>query len=435
MRFNSQGLNEGEVEPRKLRPLSNYLLKGLFYSHFLFCCFKIYSISKEDGGVEMNNNLLPLGTRDEFGQRAVVKKHLISVIENSISTRGFSKISTPLLEKQAVFEPYQLGNYQLYRLLDQEGETIVLRPDMTLPIARFLSSTNVSLPQKFWYLGDIFRISRKLSGSYNELTQAGIELVGYPSIKAEFECLVLVNQLSQKLLDEPIELELGMADFAEVVLSQVTSNEELKKTVAQALFDKQIPKYEQLIAQFKDKSEYQFLLQWPRLFGKPEKIFKELKKFDLSSKVQQRIKKLQEVVSWAKKNLLNQTFSIDLSSQAPQQYYTGLTFRGFSKAGSGYLFSGGRYDKLLANFQDVSESAVGMGINIDLITDLVVNKTKPKKKQLIYFKTNQWQEAESLLKGTPGGILSLSDNLNNAQIEAKKLNATLIDMTEGEFIG
>ncbi|WP_125771185.1 ATP phosphoribosyltransferase regulatory subunit [Companilactobacillus furfuricola] len=382
----------------------------------------------------MNNNLLSLGTRDEFGRRAVVKQHVASVIGDTFSDRGFAKISTPLLEKQSVFEPYKLGNYQMYRLLDQEGDTIVLRPDMTLPIARFLSSTNISLPQKFWYVGDIFRISRRLSGSYNELTQAGIELVGYSSIKAEFECLVLINLLSQKLLDEPVEIELGIADFAEVILSELTDDEALKQAIAQSLYDKQVPLYEELISQFKDRSEFQFLMNWPRLFGDPAKIFDQLANFNLSKPMQNRIDELKKVIAWLKQILPNQVVSIDLSSKAPQQYYTGLTFKGFSKAGSGYLFSGGRYDKLLANFQDVSESAVGMGINIDLLTDLLVNKSQTKQKKLIYFQEEQWCEAEELLKNTPDGILSLSDNLENAKLEAEKLDAQLIDMTEGEYI-
>lgn len=392
-------------------------------------------ISKKlHGGVDMKNNLLPLGTRDEFGRRAFEKQHIISVIEDTFADRGFAKISTPLIEKQAVFEPYQLGNNQMYRLLDSEGDTIVLRPDMTLPIARFLSSTNVSLPQKFWYVGDIFRVGRKLSGAYNELTQAGIELVGYSSIKAEFECLVLINQLSQKLLDESVEIELGIADFANIVLSELTDDEDLKSEIAEALFEKRVPKYEQLIQQFNQDSAYKFLLKWPRLFGQPDKIFEQLKQFDLSTAVTERVNELKEVIDWMKQTMPEQSVSIDLSSRAPQTYYTGLTFKGFSKAGSGYLFSGGRYDKLLSNFQDVNESAVGMGVNIDQITDLVVLNSQKKQKNLIYFKAEQWQQAEELLQKTDNGILSLSDNLDAAKAEAKKLNANLINMTEGEYI-
>ena len=72
----------------------------------------------------MRNNLLPLGTRDEFGSRATVKQSIISVIQRHFETRGFARISTPLLEKEQVFEPYQLGNYQMYRFLDQDEDTL-----------------------------------------------------------------------------------------------------------------------------------------------------------------------------------------------------------------------------------------------------------------------------------------------------------------------
>ncbi|APX72252.1 ATP phosphoribosyltransferase regulatory subunit [Companilactobacillus allii] len=379
----------------------------------------------------MKNNLLPLGTRDEFGSRAIVKQNIITVIQRHFQSRGFSKISTPLLEKEEVFDQYQLGNYQVYRFLDQDGDTLVLRPDLTLPIARFLSSTNIPLPQKFFYTGDIFRISRRLSGSYNELTQAGVELIGYKSTKAELECLVMINQLSMELLDDEVEIELGFADFAEAIMQQVTNDKTLKQQILQALFDKKIPRYEQLIKRFEDNQLYEFLRQWPRLFGEPEWIFDKLNSFELPDSIQEKIQILTSVTEWIKQTMPKQNVSIDLSSRAPQEYYTCLTFRGFSKNGAGYIFSGGRYDKLLANFQDQSESAVGMGINIDLITDVVLDKNIKTNKTLIYFDKSKWNEAEEILKKTPNGILSLADTREQAVSEAKQMKAELLDLTGG----
>lgn len=376
----------------------------------------------------MKNNLLPLGTRDEFGRRAVAKQKVISVIQRHLSQRGFSVISTPLLEKQEVFDQYQLGNYQMYRFLDSEGDTIVLRPDMTLPIARFLSSTNIPLPQKFFYVGDIFRISRRLSGSYNQLTQAGIELIGYDSMKAELECLMIINQLSQELLKKNVEIELGIADFAPTLLEFLTTNKELQNKITQALYDKNIPEYSKLIQRYSDLPQYKLLKKWPRLFGDPTTVFDELNNFDLSFELKSKISDLKEIVTWIKKVMPEQKVSVDLSSRAPQIYYTGLTFRGFYQDGNDYLFSGGRYDKLLANFQDQTEPAVGMGIDVDMIADLSSSFNKSKK-TMIYFDKDQWQEAEAKLKELPNSILSLSETKDDAEIEAKNSNATLLDLT------
>lgn len=380
----------------------------------------------------MKNNLLPLGTRDEFGVRSEEKQRIIGVIQRHFNNLGFARISTPIIEKQAVFQPYQLVNSKMYRLLDQEGDTIVLRPDLTLPIARFLSSTSIPLPQKFCYVGDIFRLSRSLSGSYNQLTQAGIELVGYQSTKAELECLVNIYDLSQGILDEQITIELGYADFAKIFLDIFTTDIDLRKQIAQALFDKKITEYERLISSFEDQRLYPLLKKWPRLFGEPDDIFQELNQYELPESVTLRLKKIKEIVLLVRQVLPKQQLVIDLSSRAPQQYYTGLTFRGFAKSGEDYIFSGGRYDNLLANFQAQNEPAVGMGIDIDLLTDLCVKKFNRIPKTLVFSSIKNWSKAQALVKKLSNATLSLSNTKAEAIKEAQKLQAKLIDIEEDE---
>ncbi|WP_368791171.1 ATP phosphoribosyltransferase regulatory subunit [Companilactobacillus farciminis] len=380
----------------------------------------------------MKNNLLPLGTRDEFGVRSEEKQRIIGVIQRHFNNLGFARISTPIIEKQAVFQPYQLVNSKMYRLLDQEGDTIVLRPDLTLPIARFLSSTSIPLPQKFCYVGDIFRLSRSLSGSYNQLTQAGIELVGYQSTKAELECLVNIYDLSQEILDEQITIELGYADFAKIFLDIFTTDVDLRKQIAQSLFDKKITEYERLISSFEDQRLYPLLKKWPRLFGEPDDIFRELNQYELPESVTLRLKKIKEIVLLVRQVLPKQQLVIDLSSRAPQQYYTGLTFRGFAKSGEDYIFSGGRYDNLLANFQAQNEPAVGMGIDIDLLTDLCVKKFNRIPKTLVFSSIKNWSKAQALVKKLSNATLSLSNTKAEAIKEAQKLQAKLIDIEEDE---
>lgn len=379
----------------------------------------------------MLKHLLPLGTRDEFGRQAQTKQQLISVIQAHFKRRGLTPIATPLLENQAVFEPYQMGNYQLYRLLGPDGQTLVLRPDLTLPVARFISATKVPLPQKFSYIGDIFRVSRRLSGSYNQMTQAGVELIGYASLKAELECLTIANQLSSELIDDAVEIELGDAQFAQQVVASVTSDAATQQAILTALFNKQIPQYQALIASYRQQPLYDFLVKWPRLFGQPQAIFEQLAQAPLPTCVTSTLNRLRQVVAWMQTTMPSQSVSIDLSSQAPQKYYTGLTFRGFSQVGGDYLFSGGRYDRLLTNFQAEAEPAVGMGINVDLLTSLAAPTEPAAPRQLIYFEPEQWATAEARLARTPNASLSLAPTREQAELEAQRMGATLVDLTRG----
>ncbi|KLD60331.1 hypothetical protein WP50_11200 [Lactiplantibacillus plantarum] len=65
------------------------------------------------------------------------------MIQAYFKQRGLAPIATPLLENEAVFDPYQMGNYQLYRLFGNDGRTLVLRPDLTLPVPRFIYQTSL----------------------------------------------------------------------------------------------------------------------------------------------------------------------------------------------------------------------------------------------------------------------------------------------------
>ena len=186
----------------------------------------------------MTKYKLPLGFRDYFGSVAQSKVQVENYLTALFTALGYSQIETPLLEDQTVFEQYSLTNEDVYRVLGPNDEVLVLRPDLTLPIARFLATTNIELPQKFAYIGSIFKRKRELMGFSNQEAQAGVELVGYASLKAELECIYLVNKLNTELLENKLYLELGHANFAQEVLAKLAIPLQEQEAIKQALFTK-----------------------------------------------------------------------------------------------------------------------------------------------------------------------------------------------------
>jgi ATP phosphoribosyltransferase regulatory subunit len=376
---------------------------------------------------------LPLGTRDEFGIRARRKTKLINLIEEELQARHYMKVATPLLEYQEVFADFDLKQLRTYQLLDHNNETVVLRPDLTLPIARFLSANNLKLPQKFYYVGDHFKIAPPLSGRYNQLTQAGVEMVGYASNKAECECLLLINRLSHCLRLNKIQLELGDARFADSVLAAITSNEKLKTQIKEALYQKNLPHYQQLIAPFASQAVAPFLKIWPRLFGSFEQVYQQLTAVELPDAANEIFHEITQFAVWAQK-LPDQQIMLDLSTAPPQAYYTGLTFKVFMQDIPDYLFSGGRYDKLLKNFQAQLEPAVGMGIDIDLLVDQKTLITTDEKHDLLFFEPEQLAQVAKICQTYPELELSLADDLRHAQRNARNSQVKLYRLTaKGEL--
>ncbi|GAX02323.1 ATP phosphoribosyltransferase regulatory subunit [Secundilactobacillus silagei] len=380
----------------------------------------------------IKNRNLPNGTRDEFGPRAAVKETISTQLFSIFKQRGFTKLTTPILEYADVFKPLNLANYRPYQLLDEQGEALVLRPDLTLPVARMMSTTGVELPAKWYYGGDVFRVKKQLSGSYNQVTQAGIELVGYGGIKGELECLTIALAGCQTTGIEEMTLELSDARFVEGVLAALPVPEPTKIALKQALFDKNLTVYNQISKLLADTAFGDFLSEWPWLFGDFDTVMKVVQRLPKIPQIETVIKNLNVIRQFIKRMAPDQKVVLDLSIPSPQTYYTGMAFRGYTQNATDYLFSGGRYDDLLTSFQQIKEPAVGLAFDVDALADRAPLPETPKQ-TLIYFNQDQWPEAEKVLKETPNSTLCLADSREEANRIAVSNNKQLLDLTkEGE---
>lgn len=105
---------------------------------------------------------LPTGFRDDIGIVAERKDDVSQYVLGLCRNRQYTKISTPLVEYKDVFNGYAIGRGQhMYEFMDSSDESVVIRPDLTMPIGRFLATTNIELPRTFYYLGDVFMKNKK----------------------------------------------------------------------------------------------------------------------------------------------------------------------------------------------------------------------------------------------------------------------------------
>ncbi|OFA09531.1 ATP phosphoribosyltransferase regulatory subunit [Lentilactobacillus sunkii] len=377
----------------------------------------------------MKNTNLPSGTRDEFGIEAEVKETIQNKLFKTFRQRGFRKLTTPVLEYSDVFKPLSAEDYRPYQLLDDQGEPLVLRPDLTLPVARVMSTTGIELPVKWYYGGDVFRVKKQLSGSYNQLTQAGIEIVGYKGLKADWECLEVALSGCKSMGIENVTIELSHAKFVDTLIEQLELPDPTKDSLKQALFAKDLSKYSQLSQPLSDTQFGRFLSEWPWLFGNFDTVMDVVATLPEIDGLQSIITSLKSTAAFINQLFPKANVTLDLSIPSPQSYYTGMAFRGFTDKSAGYLFSGGRYDDLLTNFQNVKTSAVGVAFDVDAL----VERTSLPDDQpgaLIFFDSDQWQQAEETLAKVPNSTLCLTDSFESAQQLAASTNSCLIDLTK-----
>ena len=314
---------------------------------------------------------LPTGFRDDIGAVAERKDDVSQYLLSLCRNRQYTKISTPLVEYKDVFNGYTLGCGQhMYEFFGESDASVVIRPDLTMPIGRFLATTNIELPRKFYYLGDVLMKNKQHRGDINQVTQGGIEMVGYEGIDAELECFAIIKEVNESQLNNTLLLEIGDARFSRAITDALGLTDGERTDLLDALFTKYLPRYNELISEFKNNALYPFLTIWPRLFGTVHDIKDELSQVILPAGAQRILDSLMDLAGQIEAT--GQQVRIDVSTEPLQSYYTGLTFRGYVDGVSQYIVSGGRYDGLLSGFDGTPMPSVGMAFNIDILTEVLM---------------------------------------------------------------
>src|SRR4051794_20227016 len=109
--------------------------------------------------------------------------------------REYGEVATPALEYEAVLTRGDSAAADpAYRLFDEHGNVLVLRSDMTIPIARVVATRygSAPVPLRFSYVAHAYRAVRRHRGQPREILQAGIERVGAPGPKGTAEAITVL---------------------------------------------------------------------------------------------------------------------------------------------------------------------------------------------------------------------------------------------------
>ena len=138
----------------------------------------------------------PEGVRDIYNVECGKKLALESRLVKTLHLYGYHDIQTPTFEYFDVFrkEIGTIPSKDLYKFFDKEGNTLVLRPDITPSVARAAATLfgEEELPIRLCYTGNTFINHSSYQGRLREVTQLGAELIGDDSVEADAEMLARV---------------------------------------------------------------------------------------------------------------------------------------------------------------------------------------------------------------------------------------------------
>src|SRR5712664_881476 len=158
---------------------------------------------------------IPSGTRDVLPDETREVRAITDTLRGVFERHGYGEVYTPALEYESVLARAELAEAQpAYRVFDESGAVLVLRSDMTVPIARVVATRYATTepPLRFSYFAHSYRGVRPQRGQLREMLQAGVELIGAPAPGGTAEVVtVLCHALDAVGLED---YRVGLGDAA-----------------------------------------------------------------------------------------------------------------------------------------------------------------------------------------------------------------------------
>ena len=186
----------------------------------------------------------PEGVRDIYNEECRRKNHVQQVLHQVFHSYGYEDIQTPTFEFFDVFsrEVGTVPSRELFKFFDREGNTLVLRPDITPSIARAVTKyfSEEDMPVRLCYTANTFINHSDFQGRLKENTQMGAELIGDGSVEADAELIALVAECLLGAGLTEFQVSIGHVDFFKSLLREARLTEEMELELREFISNKNI---------------------------------------------------------------------------------------------------------------------------------------------------------------------------------------------------
>ncbi len=331
------------------------------------------------------------GMRD-YGPEEMRKFRFIEGTFRGVAANwGYREVRTPTLEYLHLFT--SMGTLtpgmlrRVYSFLDWDGwsgERVVLRPDVTIPVARmYIAEESAPQPAKYYYVTNVFRFE-PTGEKDRERWQCGVELIGVSSAVADAELVQIALAALKGIGLKKIKLRLSHAGLIRGLLRGMG----LEGSAQTELFDAVLEGGGAALARI-DAARPELgraLKSLLDLTGKSSGFLKNFRA-TYAANLPEIEAALQDFITAADLfEALGADCLIDIAAGRGFEYYTGIMFQFL--AGDERVAGGGRYDDLIPLVGGPQVPASGLALSMQPLLDMVkTDKVKSSDNARVLVKT------------------------------------------------
>lgn len=338
----------------------------------------------------------PIGVKDYLPHAVAKLRRIEHEVLTCMKGWGYEQIMTPTIEYyDTVGVASATSDQKLFKLLNQRGTTIVLRSDVTAPIARVASSLlkEHPFPLRLSYHANVFRAFEEEAGREAEFFQTGVELIGDPSPEADAEVIALAIASLQAAGVPSFKMAVGHVGFLNGLFGDMLpGRDEAQEQLKECLLQRDYVGYRAVLGELRlDEDVRQELEGLLRLRGGQE-VCRQALQLRVSEEAREAIRHLCEMWDVLGAYGVQDRVLIDLTMIGDFSYYTGMTFEGYASQLGFPVCSGGRYDNLLAQFGRPAP-ATGFALKTTRMLEVAEGGQEREARVLVRYAPERRQEA------------------------------------------
>lgn len=321
--------------------------------------------------------ITPEGTKDYLFEETSAINEVLDITTSVYRSKGYHEVKTPGMEFFDLFtlDTGAIAQERMFKLTDNKGRLLVMRPDSTLPIARVAATRlrGKALPIRLFYNQTVYRSNPSLTGRRNEVRQTGIELIGVGGKRADIEVIITAIEALQKIVPD-FRIELGHAGLFRSLYSKLECSEDIKDVIRDSIRSKNYSQLNTALDSLPQSDTVEAIRKLPRLFGGEEVLAQAAPLFE-GTEGESDLKYLSEIYTSLSKLMMGDKLIIDLGLVQGYDYYSGFIFSAFVEGSGNAVLTGGRYDRLLGEL-DSPMPAAGFALDADALADIMLSSGK-----------------------------------------------------------
>jgi ATP phosphoribosyltransferase regulatory subunit len=312
---------------------------------------------------------IPQGTRDHLPSEVEHYHYIEDGLREIFTLWGYQEIRSPTIEFVGVLStgigPELIDS--MFKFQDFDGKLVALRPEMTAPVARIVTTRMLSTPEpiRLFYVSNVFRYSQSYIKRGREFWQAGIELVGCNTPEADGEVLALVISSLNKLGLKEARVDIGHAKLLKDLINATGLTKQKKERLQNLLGYRDRPSLEDFMDQNRVSSELRETFLELSSCRRLSEVASLVSGSSARGKPENYLKNLSEVSDILADYGCEDSVFFDFSLTRKIEYYTGIVFE-VSVPNLGVpLGGGGRYDDFIEKFGKLRIPATGFAFEIE----------------------------------------------------------------------